>query len=510
MHDNNGHQSGNGKGVKLSDTPPTELPTSPRPKPSLRHFDQPVILQPTNHWSRAILWTLITGTVLATIWACVAQIEQAVPAQGKLEPIGTVKEVQVPIGGVVKAVYVADGQQVKRGEKLVSLDPTTGKAQLASLKKIRASLMQENQFYQAQLQGAPQRSPQGFFAPEVVALTRSRATLLAENRLYQAELGGGAATTLSTEQRERLQSNQTELGARVSVAQLEAAQLTKQLRQTQIKLNSTNKTLRINQGILRNVEPLARQGAISQIQLLKQQQDVETNQSESNQLRQEQARLQLAISQAQVQVQGTVALSRRDLYTQMAENNKRIAQIEGELTKAIVENQKKVAEIDSQLSQAQQNLRYAEVVAPVAGTVFELKARSAGFVAQPSEPILKLVPDEGLIAQVFITNKDIGFIRPGMAVDVRIDSFPFSEFGDVKGELVWIGSDVLPPDQVQPYYRFPAKVRMKEQALAGGGRRVRLQSGMAVTANIKVRKRSVMSIFTEMFTKNTEGLRFVR
>jgi len=476
----------------------------------LRQFDQPVILQQSHRWSRAILWTLIAGTALTTLWACVAQIEQAVPAQGKLEPIGTVKEVQVPVAGVVKTVYVEDGQQVKQGEKLVSLDPTTLKAQIASLKQIRISLMQENQFYRAQLQGTPARSPKIFFSPEVVALTKSRSALLAENQLYQAQLGRGTTTALSTEQQERLQSNRAELGDRMAVAQLEAAQLNKQLRQTQIKLNSTNNTLRINQGILRNVEPLAKQGAISQIQLLKQQQDVETNQSEANQLRQEQARLQLAISQAQMKVRGTVSLSRRDLYTQMADNTKRIAQIEGELTKAIVENQKKVAEIDSQLSQAQQSLKYGEIVAPVAGTVFELKARSPGFVAQASEPILKLVPDEGLIAKVFITNKDIGFIRPGMPVDVRIDSFPFSEFGDVKGELVWIGSDVLPPDQVQPYYRFPAKVRMREQALVGKGRKIRLQSGMAVTANIKVRKRSVMSIFTEMFTKNTEGLRFVR
>jgi len=82
-----------------------------------------------------------------------------------------------------------------------------------------------------------------------------------------------------------------------------------------------------------------------------------------------------------------------------------------------------------------------------------------------------------------------------MNVDVRIDSFPFSEFGDVKGQLVWIGSDALPPDQIHPFYRFPAKVRLSQQSLLVNGRQVPLQSGMSVSANIKLRHRSVMSIY---------------
>ena len=97
-----------------------------------------------------------------------------------------------------------------------------------------------------------------------------------------------------------------------------------------------------------------------------------------------------------------------------------------------------------------------------------------------------------------------------MDVDVRIDSFPFSEFGDVKGKLVSIGKDALPPDQINQYYRFPAKIRLDQQSLSIDGRTVQLQSGMSITANVRVRERSVMSIFTDLFTKNVEGLKFVR
>lgn len=97
-----------------------------------------------------------------------------------------------------------------------------------------------------------------------------------------------------------------------------------------------------------------------------------------------------------------------------------------------------------------------------------------------------------------------------MKVDVRIDSFPFSEFGDVKGEIVWIGSDALPPEEIRPYYSFPAKIRLDKQHLMVKNREVKLQSGMSINANIKVRERTVMSIITDSFAKQIDTLKTVR
>ena len=120
------------------------------------------------------------------------------------------------------------------------------------------------------------------------------------------------------------------------------------------------------------------------------------------------------------------------------------------------------------------------------------------------------MPADALVAKVDITNKDIGFVKEGMRVDVRIDSFPFSEFGDVKGELVSIGSDALPPDQIHQYYRFPVKVKLDQQSLVVNGKKVPLQSGMSVSVNIRVRDRTVLSIFTDLFTSQTDSLKTVR
>lgn len=105
-------------------------------------FEQPVILKQSRNSSRAILWILMIATTGTVIWANIAKIEEAVSATGKLEASGATKDVQAPVGGVVKEIFVEDGKQVKEGEKLLTLDNTAAKAQMESLQKVRTSLMQ--------------------------------------------------------------------------------------------------------------------------------------------------------------------------------------------------------------------------------------------------------------------------------------------------------------------------------------------------------------------------------
>lgn len=188
---------------------------------------------------------------------------------------------------------------------------------------------------------------------------------------------------------------------------------------------------------------------------------------------------------------------------------KRIAEIDSQINKVVVDNEKRIAELNSQISAAQQTIKYQELKAPVSGEVFDLQA-SPGFVPKSgqAEALLKIVPDPGpdnpLVAEVYVTNQDIGFVQPGQEADVRIDSFPYSEFGDIKGKVYFVASDALEPDQIYNFYRFPVKVELDAQNLMIRGEEVDLQSGMSVSVNIKVREnRTVLSLFTELFTKKS-------
>ena len=93
---------------------------------------------------------------------------------------------------------------------------------------------------------------------------------------------------------------------------------------------------------------------------------------------------------------------------------------------------------------------------------------------------------------------------------VGVDSFPAGEFGYINGTLTSIGSDALPPDQANPYYRFPATVSLKQQIVEAGGQSLNLQSGMSVSANIRLRSRPVINIISDMFTKQLEGVKRFR
>ena len=496
-----------------------------------------VFLKQPSTWSRAIAWGMIGITTFGVGWASLAEIEKVIPTQGILEPQGNVREIQASISGVVEEVFVRDGNLVEANQPLLKFDLTATKAQLTSLEQIKNSLIQENNFYQTQI-GSTDSNLLPLVSldvpSEILLLLKNRASVVAENQFYQVQMGGSAiGSNLTSQQQIRLQVSKSELDSRVMAQRQAIAQLEQELGQTKIQLTNTQNmlatarnnliteqnNLATEQEILSDLEPLVAEGAIPSIQYRRQKQEVGTRQvavstqqaevnnrqAEIKQLLSEQARIQSAIAQAGAELVNTVAVTERELQEKIALNQQKIAEIDAQLGKQIVENNKKIAEIDSQISQAQQNIKYHEIKAPIAGKVFELKAHS-GFVANNGQTVLEIVPDDALIAEVYLTNKDRGFVKEGMKVDVRIDSFDYSEFGDIKGELVSIGADALEPDQNHPYYRFPAKIKLEQQFIEVNGKEVPLTSGMSVSANIKERKRRVISIFLSSLTKKFDNL----
>ncbi len=479
-------------------------------------FESPILLKRSPLWSRLIIWTIVLCAGGAVSAAALAHYEEAVFASGQLEPLGAVKEVQSPVTGVVKTLYVKDGQTVKKGDLLLQLDPKGQRSEAASLQQVKQKLMDETAFYQQQLELPTNQAytlpSWGAIAPqEMLSLANSRRALVEETQLFYSQSQGGTSSKMLTAQQQlRLQVGLKEEASRASVTQSAASQLEQQLQQTAIEQASAQTTLETQQTVLSNITALADAGGIAKLEQIKQAEEVQRANAAVNRLKKEQQRLRFAISQAQDQYQNTVSLSQRDILDKIAVNEKRLAEIDSQFAKAVVENQKQIVELDNRIAQAQFTMQDQSVRSPADGVIFDMKAKSAGFVTKASEPILKLVPSDSLVAKVFISNKDIGFIHSGMQVDVRVDSFPFSEYGDIKGTLVSVGSDALPPTEVRPFYSFPAKVVLESQSLKTQGKILSLQSGMSISINIKTRSRNVMSLFTEQFTNQVEGVKHLR
>ena len=356
------------------------------------------VLQQSQLWMRATTWGLMGTAVFGLGWLALAQTEEIVVAPGKLEPLGGVREIQIPLNGVVKTLDVKEGQQVKKGQVLLTLDPEATNQRQKSV-------------------------------TQTIALTQSQLALKQE------------------ELRRYLQLNSTE----------------------QAKLQ---RNLRLNEEILDRYAKLEAQGASAELQLLEQRNRVEEIRGQLEQTQVDRLRQTAVLEQAVQQLRS------------------QLAQLQGDLTEQNV------------------NIRYQRISSPVDGVVFELKPRGAGFVSRDSQPVLKVVPFDKLEARVEIPSSDIGFVRSGQRADISIDSFPATDFGVLEGTVRRVGSDAIPPDQLNQTYRHPADIRLSSQQLKlKNGRLLPLQVGMSLTANIKLRKVSYLQLLLGGFKDKADSLR---
>ena len=355
-------------------------------------------LQQSRVLARALTWALIGCSGFGLAWLAFAQTEEVVVATGKLEPIGDVKTIQVPVGGVLEEMLVKEGQRVVKGQVLLRLDNEATEDRQISLKKTIIAKQQQLVLKEVELR-------------RYLDLNSTEQGVLAQNLLLERE-------------------------------------------------------------ILERYVDLQRNGASPELQVLQQRNKVREVQGELSKTRMERQR-QVAILQQSVQ------------------------QLRGEL-----------ADLQSKLTELRVNIRYQAILSPVDGVVFDLKPNGPGFVAQGSEPVMKIVPYNNLKAKVEIESSKIGFVKVGKPVDLSIDSFPSTDFGVLHGTVKRIGSDALPPDQLKQTYRYPAEIQLATQQLqVKSGTQLPLQVGMSLTANIKLRKVSYLQLLLGEFKDKAESLR---
>ena len=105
------------------------------------------VLQQGRFWMRTVTWTLIGTTVFGIAWLAIARTEEIVVATGQLEPVGSVQDIQMPVGGVVDDILVEEGDTVKKGEILMKLDTEASEQQRQSLEaSIRLKGVERNKY----------------------------------------------------------------------------------------------------------------------------------------------------------------------------------------------------------------------------------------------------------------------------------------------------------------------------------------------------------------------------
>lgn len=501
----NGNGNGNGNG-SLGGFPSPNNGDAPQFEAFIpRSFDKPVILRQSPTWARWITITIMSVTTATVLSAFIFKVDESISAQGKLEPEGVVQVVQAPVGGVVEEVLVKEGELVDKGQVVVTLDETSTEAQLRTNEQNSRELQAENAYYSAILAGDSNAVAPADISGDLAQRGRDRAQLQASNQLYRAQITGNTAG-LAPEQVAQLQASQSKLGSQQSINKIQANQFRNQRVQTEVRLVNAKNDLATNQQILESLRELNEKGAVAKLSFLQQQQEVSTKQAEVDTLQEELDRLTLQIAEAEEEVPLTSSTTSEALYQRIEANTQRIADIDSQLSQRVLDNNQRIADLRSQKAQLSQSINNQALTAPVTGTVFNLKANRPGYVANSTEPMMEIVPQDALVARIFIPNKDIGFVKVGQKVDVRIDAFSYSEFGDVEGTLTRIATDALPPDETFPYFRFPAVVTLDDQKFMSNGVALDLRSGMSLSTNIKLRKRRIITFFTDIFQRKTNAV----
>ena len=401
------------------------------------------VLSTSQKWSSRIIWTLVGVSTFGIIYASFAYIDESIQIVGKLEPKGKTIDVKVPLGGVIKEILVEEGELVSKEQIILKLDTTAVKANLKALNNIKSQINADILLSKIQL-GDPEE-----------------------------------INKLSDNQKIKLSSLNNEYLSRINASKNSVDQIKFQKESLLETIKSQEEVLKIREDILIDLESLIDIGGLSKIQFLKEKQELIQLRGRIASAKAELNKTNSALSESENRLQNTIAATQLDFTTKIEENFKQLEQIE------------------KQISEAKLTLSYQNIKSPVEGIVFDLKAETPGYVVNSNLPILKVVPLGDLVGRLFISNSDIAFIKESQRVKIRVDAYPYNEFGELEGEILSIGSDVLEPDENFNFYRFPVTVKLDQPFLLSKGRELPLVTGMSLTANVVLRKRPLIYIFTE-------------
>lgn len=426
--------------------------------PAVQEIEQ----RPPSPIGRAIVWTIIGIFTAAVAWAWFGWLDIVAVAPGKVIPSGYSKVIQPFETGVVSAIHVQDGQIVRKDDVLIELDPTQNRAD-------RAQAI--NEYRAARTEAA-----------------RLRALIAGTPILEAPEDAEPAMVEL---QQQLLRDQLTEYQARLDAAQ-------SLVEQRRAVVEGTKENIRR----LEATVPIEAERAEAYKRLLDHQYV-----SKMDYLQFEQQRIDKAQELAQNRqklVQDLAALAE-------AEKNARALVSEFQQSKQaeLSMAETKAASLAQQVVKAGQKAELQTLVSPIDGVVQQLAVHTVGGVVTPAQPLLTVVPqDHPVEVEARVENKDVGFVKEGQEVEIKIETFPFTIYGTIPGTVLSVSDDAVPLDKEKGGLVYATRVSMDRSTIPVEGKQVHLSPGMAVTVEVKTGRRRVMEYLLSPLLKSvTESLR---
>jgi hemolysin D len=426
---------------------------------------------PPSPIGRAIAVALMLLVCAALAWSAWGTIDIVASATGKVVSSGRSKVVQPFETGVVRAIHVQDGQSVKSGDLLIELDPTVNAAERD---RLHDDLMAER-----------------------LNVARLRAALAAGGEEVSADLvvPEDADPMLVATQRQLLANQVSENRAKLAALARQEAQKEAEHQTIAATIHKLDALLPVTQQRVEIRKTLMEKEIGSKLTYY------ETLQLQIEQ--QEELRVQ---SSRLKEAEAAVAAIRETRIQALAEYRK-------SLSDELAKSEQKANGVARDLIKAQQRTRLQQLTSPVDGVVQQLAVHTVGGVVTPAQSLLVIVPtDTRLEIEAMISNRDIGFVEAGQGAAIKIDTFNFTRYGLLAGQVVSVSQDAIIRDRPQERgtdralatqrdssepsgqeLSYSARISLDRTRMQVDDRLVNLSPGMAVTVEIRTGSRTILS-----------------
>lgn len=439
-------------------SPPTQSPPGQIDQPgkqSVLSLRRTTLPRSTRAWSRAIVWSLIGLTTFSTLYGFTAKIDSSITALGSVRPVGGDTEVTPTFNTYVEKILVKEGDVVVAGQVLAQLRDTAFTLQLEQTKELKRLARQEYDKLIALLNIAGSDDQPLTLDP--LALEASERELLLRQKAAQDQL------------------------TRANIA----------FRQQLSDTDSLEKRLAINSDILQRMITLRSQGAVSQLELDRLRERHHELNATVNRARLELDSAKVRIHEHQIKLNHLLAADREQAFDQLRAVRQQLVELEAK-------------ELDLSDRIALSSLR-----SPVDGIVAKISSNDGEF-ASASTPVMSIVPQHEVNVDLKVTNSDIGFLRLGQPVVVRVDSFPFTDYGSIQGVIQSISPDALEPNATTPVPYYPVSVALKTDYLQKNGVKYSLRPGMSVTSLVSLGEKPLVSLLIDRFSNLFESAKTIR
>lgn len=408
-------------------------------------LDQPPSTLPYKLILGGMLFCLAFGA-----WAWLGQIEEVGHAQGRLVPKGEVYKIDPVEAGKIARIGVKEGQAVKAGQVLVEMNSQLAMSEVERLQQMLAS----DKIQLSQTQALIDRT----------RLEAQSRAAIADADFKGQEAAIAEAKVKAATTRELLTQGQTDAAAY-------------QARQERLK-------------------PFVEQGALAREQLFEAEQAVRDRQRS---ITQNQGELEQVLAEAN-RLQAGLIQKQAEKRTIQLEAQQRIQQMEVEITQL----QAKIAETKNLLNNARAKLVERFLYAPVNGVVSSLNIQNIGEVVQPGQTIAQMYPHNvPLVLSANLLNQEAGFVKTGMPVQVKLDAYPYQDYGIVPGKVISISPDAKPDERLGPVYRI--EVALDRNYVTAKHQTIKFKAGQTASADIIIRRRRIADILLEPFRQLQKG-----